>query len=218
MFACVALMVATAGQVQAALINGDFQTGDLTGWTTFTTGNGTIGTPTVVSFDTAGTGASLASRFSVGQVINSGSQQGGGIFQSVVVSTPGIYDLYVDIAVARLNSSNNGSAGVFSLLLDGVTIDSHDFGIFPGGGTTLRSSLAQTVNLAARTYEFRVLVTRPFTVPDGLGQYLDNARFDPVLSTVPEPTSLAIFGIGACVAGLGAARRLRREKQKVATV
>ncbi|MCY3011604.1 MAG: PEP-CTERM sorting domain-containing protein [Planctomycetota bacterium] len=32
-------------------------------------------------------------------------------------------------------------------------------------------------------------------------------------AAVPEPTSLAIFGIGACVAGLGAARRLRREKQ-----
>ncbi|RLS74026.1 MAG: PEP-CTERM sorting domain-containing protein [Planctomycetota bacterium] len=29
---------------------------------------------------------------------------------------------------------------------------------------------------------------------------------------VPEPTSLAIFGIGACVAGIGAARRRRREK------
>ncbi len=35
-------------------------------------------------------------------------------------------------------------------------------------------------------------------------------------STVPEPSSLAVFGIGACVAGLGAARRRRREKQQAA--
>lgn len=34
---------------------------------------------------------------------------------------------------------------------------------------------------------------------------------------VPEPTSLAIFGIGASVAGIGAARRCRREKQHEAT-
>jgi hypothetical protein len=30
-------------------------------------------------------------------------------------------------------------------------------------------------------------------------------------TTVPEPSSLAIFGIGAYVAGIGAARRRRRE-------
>ncbi|MFN7681135.1 MAG: PEP-CTERM sorting domain-containing protein, partial [Planctomyces sp.] len=34
---------------------------------------------------------------------------------------------------------------------------------------------------------------------------------------VPEPSSLALFGIGACIAGFGAARRLRREKQQEAT-
>ena len=34
---------------------------------------------------------------------------------------------------------------------------------------------------------------------------------------VPEPTSLAIFGIGAGFAGVGAARRRRREKQRQAT-
>ncbi len=37
------------------------------------------------------------------------------------------------------------------------------------------------------------------------------------VSPVPEPSSLALFGIGACVAGLGAARRLRREKHRQAT-
>ena len=36
-------------------------------------------------------------------------------------------------------------------------------------------------------------------------------------STVPEPSSLALFGIGACVSGIGAARRRRREKQQDAT-
>ncbi len=34
------------------------------------------------------------------------------------------------------------------------------------------------------------------------------------LSAVPEPSSLALFGIGACATGFGAARRRRREKQQ----
>lgn len=33
---------------------------------------------------------------------------------------------------------------------------------------------------------------------------------------IPEPSSLAIFGIGACVVGIGAARRRRRDKQRFA--
>ncbi|PHS16936.1 MAG: hypothetical protein COA78_03530 [Blastopirellula sp.] len=32
-------------------------------------------------------------------------------------------------------------------------------------------------------------------------------------STIPEPTSMAIFGIGACCMGIGALRRRRKEKQ-----
>lgn len=36
-------------------------------------------------------------------------------------------------------------------------------------------------------------------------------------AAVPEPSSLALIGIGACFAGVGAARRRRREKQQEAT-
>lgn len=36
-------------------------------------------------------------------------------------------------------------------------------------------------------------------------------------SAVPEPTSLALFGISACVAGVGAARRRQREQDQEAT-
>ncbi len=36
-------------------------------------------------------------------------------------------------------------------------------------------------------------------------------------SAVPEPSSLAIFGVGAYVAGIGAVRRRRREKQQETT-
>ena len=37
------------------------------------------------------------------------------------------------------------------------------------------------------------------------------------IAPVPEPASLAVFGIGACIAGFGAARRRRSEKLQAAT-
>jgi len=38
-----------------------------------------------------------------------------------------------------------------------------------------------------------------------------------ITRVVPEPSSLALFGFGACVAAIGVARRRRREKQQEAT-
>ena len=152
-------------------------------------------------FDTTGGGASLAARFQVGQAVAGGGQQGGGLFQSVTVSTPGDYHLSVVIATGRLVRGPNSSASVYTLLLDGAAVDSHDFGpIF--GITTLRSSLA-TVNLGAGNHELRVQITRPFTVPRTLNQYLDNARFDPVVTAVPEPSSLASLCVGAAAEEAG---------------
>src|SRR5437588_11523833 len=61
----------TAVPASAAIVtNGDFETGNLTGWTTFTTAGGTANAgsaPTVSSFDTTGSGASNAAQFNVGQ-------------------------------------------------------------------------------------------------------------------------------------------------------
>ena len=44
---------------------------------------------------------------------------------------------------------------------------------------------------------------------------MDNVRFS--AAAVPEPASLAVFGIGACIAGFGAARRRRSEEHQAAT-
>lgn len=93
----------------AAVVNGDFATGDFTGWTTFTTSGGSLGpvdANTVTSFDVSGTGASQAARFQVGQ--SGGSfDQGGGIYQSVVVGA-GTLSVSADIA-AWDSTSGNGS-------------------------------------------------------------------------------------------------------------
>jgi hypothetical protein len=65
--------------------------------------------------------------------------------------------------------------------------------------------------------EFRIDIPQNFTGPAQFA--IDNIDLNAQqVSAVPEPSSLALFGIGACVAGLGAARRRRREKQQETTV
>ena len=82
------VMVAPATSANAELIlNGNFSTGDFTGWSLFTTANGTIGSnpdPRVTSFDVTGSGSQNAAEFQVGQInFDFGHQEGGGLTQSI---------------------------------------------------------------------------------------------------------------------------------------
>jgi hypothetical protein len=52
--------------------------------------------------------------------------------------------------------------------------------------------------------------------PNDANDFVDYT-FEFQVSSVPEPSSLALFGIGACVAGVGTARRRRRECEQEAT-
>ena len=180
---------------QAMLINGDFETGDLSGWTTFTTTNGTLGNDgTVTSFDTTGGGASLAATFNVGQVsFTDGVPAGGGIFQSVALSA-GNYTLTADIAAADNVPPGNASGGIFELLFDNSVVDIIDFGDISG---TERGLLASLVNVTAGVHEVRLRVQRPYQRSTGTPyQYLDNIVLRGDTPTVPAPATLALVALG----------------------
>jgi hypothetical protein len=202
-----AIALAPVSSARADFINGNFETGNLSGWTTYTTANGTIGTPTVVSFDTTGSGASLAARLQVGQLsFQSGVFAGGGILQSLNLAV-GTYVLTADFAAFNANTSgSNASGGRFSLLLDGVTLDSTTFGSITGQ-QTLRDNFNLTLNITtAGLHEFRFQAERPFLMAN-VFQFWDNIQISS-LQAVPAPSGVILAGLGV-VGALGLRRRFR---------
>lgn len=183
---------------RADFINGTFSTGDLTGWTSFTTSNGTVGGlgfPNVISFDTTGSGASLAAQFHVGQVVfQSGIQHGGGILQTLNLAA-GTYNITADFAAFDPPPVGNFQAGIFSVLLDGVTQVSTDLG-FINSNQILRGSFNFNVNVAAGVHTFAFQMTRPFIINSGTPfQYFDNIHISS-LNAVPVPSGIVMCGIG----------------------
>lgn len=212
--ACLWLFASTAG---ANLIsNGDFETGDLSGWTTFTFDSGshigTIGTPAVVSFDTDGDlSSSNAARFRVGQdaagPVGGGTPRvGGGIFQSFV-SGAGILNLMVDVAAS--SSGNNADGGLFELLLNGLVVSTFDTSSIDAA-TTERGALTASQSVTAGVQEIRIRMSRGYgTGSSSPLQYVDDAVAR--LVAVPEPASLALLTL-AIAGTLGGRRRSNAER------
>lgn len=176
------LMGALAGTASAAtLTNGDFETGDLTGWTTFVTPNGGIQPAGVSLFDTTGSGSSDAAYFTVGEVagqVGNGPPEGGGIYQSVTVSG-GTYKLSADIATL---AGFNADCGTYELIVDGAVVASHAFGECLAIDT-YRSSLSAIVSLAAGSHEVRIRITRRYG--PSMMQHVDNVALIPLDNTAP---------------------------------
>lgn len=189
------------------LINGDFATGDLTGWTVFpnpdTGGINGPGLPDVVPFDTTGSGASNSARFQVG----SGS---GGITQDVELFG-GLLNLSVDVAAENPATDPNGEGGIFELLLNGAVVDSFASGLIFGGAIE-RDTLTFSVSVGAGSNSIGLRITRPFiNFADSPLQYATNfAISGPATqpnTSVPEPdlgmALLTLAGLGILVRRAG---------------
>jgi hypothetical protein len=206
-------------QAVEVLSNGNFESG-LTGWTGFTTANGTIsqipgysgGTKdlaAVKSFNVSGSGASNALALNAGANPSSANKEGGGVAQTFT-TTGGMATFSVDIADNWLNTSASvDSIGLFSVLLDGVVMDSHDFGIVTANpkGWTFLSTLDFTANLSAGQHTLSLEVTRRFAPAIGVdAEYFDNASLN-VVAAVPEPSTWAMIILGFAGVGFIAHRR-----------
>jgi hypothetical protein len=200
------------------ITNGDFQSG-LTGWTSYTTANGTIAAPpslpgapqpqnaSVVSFNMTGSGVSDALFLNAGKInppYNSAPGEGGGVSQTFT-TTGGVATFSADIAAfTRVNGLT--AFGLVSVLLDGVVLASFDF-VGPGTSTTLRNTLEFTTNLTAGQHTLQLQATRIFAPGGGVtSQYFDNVSLD-LVTPVPEPSTWAMLILGFAGVGFMAYRR-----------
>ena len=187
------LLLMLSVSTRAGLINGDFETGDLTGWTTFNTPNGGTALSDVVLFDTAGTGTpSYSYQMRVGEVSGTigtgGVGEGAGIEQSVFLNA-GTLNISVDIATTT--TSLNADGGTFELLLNGTVVDSYSFGAIdvPVERSTLNfSGIVPSGMFVIGAVDAR----RGFGIgsPDTPIQYIDNV--DLTGTSVPEPSTVAL--------------------------
>ncbi|MBX3097749.1 MAG: PEP-CTERM sorting domain-containing protein [Fimbriimonadaceae bacterium] len=187
--------VLSVAMSQAMFTNGDFETGDLTGWTVGLTPNGATVVQDVQVFETVLGTPSNAGHFRVGQaVFTSGVQEGINLTQRLTLTGGVTYDLYFDVAANNTGTGGNSSGGVFTAIVDGAFVGSSWNSGSISGLTTLRNSV--TGSFTPNTtglYEVGIRITRPFTTgASGLNQYVDNAS----VSAVPEPATMLALGAG----------------------
>ncbi len=231
--ACVALIIATAGQVPAAIItNGSFETGDFTDWISTD-----IGAPfDVQAVLAAGTPTAFAGFLGPNVVIPthgnfaaSNGFDGGGpgvisLAQDIGVIAPGDlltfdyragYDLNSFGAVLdrffRVLIEPMGGGGA---LLDSLVLTAPAFSDTAGGPNSDTGPLSTAIDLSSLAgtdarVNFVWTVPEDFTGP--ANAQLDNVR---ITSAVPEPSSLALFALGTFGMGIVAARRRRRRAER----
>ena len=141
--------------LHVGLVNGSFETGDLTGWTTFTSPGGTlggIGFPDVVPFDTDGDAVDTRRRSIPGGRWrwrhSSGSlarrRRSSADSANVAVRSPAAAD----------------EAGLFEMWLDGDVVASHDFGSISAGQVKLANLTATISDVSAGPHEIRLRMVR----------------------------------------------------------
>ncbi|OYW46021.1 MAG: hypothetical protein B7Z33_09615 [Sphingomonadales bacterium 12-68-11] len=206
-------------QAAQVLVNGNFESG-LTGWTAYTTASGTIAelpstpgapapqTASVVSFNTSGAGASNALFLNAGVYLPpyGSAPQGGGVFQTFTVAES-FATFSADIAA--YTRANSLGIGVLSVLLDGVVMDSYDFGNL-SGPATLRSTLDFSAALSAGSHTISLQATRLFAPGRGVtSQYFDNVSLN--AAAVPEPATWALMILGFGLVGGTMRRRTKAD-------
>ena len=189
------------------LVNGDFASGDFTGWTLFTSDNGSLGTrpglPSVTSFDTDGDGVfNSAAVFQVGEAAWLGSHQpaGGGIRQ-FFVSAPGQLSVDLEIAVSSEMDAND-EAGIFSLFIDNTLLNAFNFeSVTPDipPYTTQRGKLSGSMYVDGGLHELTIRIERPVLAGEETPrQYVDNIV---AVIAIPEPGAalLVLLGLAVCL-------------------
>jgi hypothetical protein len=205
---------AFANRLPVGIQNGNFESGDLSGWKIVVTPNASVtaGFPRAESFDVDGDGvANSAMRIRAGQVTFSASTPaGGGLEQKFILETGGTYTLAVDYASKNFDTIANTAPGDFQLLLDGVVVDADDLtGTTITPGQVIRGTFsASAFHLGPGVHDVEVLFLRPSLNSREIYGYFDNVRFTLAGSAaaVPEPKALTLALVAMASLLFGARR------------
>lgn len=204
---------------EPAIMNGNFNSGNLNGWNIVATPNANIsaGYPRVDSFDTDGDGTnSPAMRIRAGQTTFLSDDVAGGGLQQLVYLSGGDHTILADIASSNESAGGNTGPGRFELWLAGQLVDVVDMnGSLIEAGQTLRDTLAGTAfNVTPGWYDLEVRFLRTAVNSVAIYGYFDNIRFAnsaASAATVPEPASLAtVCGLVICAAASRRGRQASR--------
>lgn len=203
--ACVAVLVATAGQVQAGIIT--FESDPIG-----SKPNGFTSTDSLI--------VHFSDSFRSDLILSNFGSQGDGISLATFGDDASELIIDFDVLVDSLSLSFGNDDPGFSHPGDLAFLTLFN-GIVQVGQTSVvlnrNDIMDQTISFSGPTFnQARFAYTDPSGVPINLTEIVDNVQFNEAsVAAVPEPSSLALFGIGACMIGIGACRRRRREKQQV---
>ena len=175
----------------AQVRNGDFTTGNLSGWNVVIDPNTNVsfGFPRVESFDVDGDGqANGAMRVRLGRTDT--SQFGGTVaIEQQLLLAAGDYIFSADVASQSQQSTGNGGPGNYELTFDGEIVDQVLLnGTTINGFQVIRDSLLATLtNVEAGYHTLRLAVSRGATNSREIYQFIDNIELNRVALTSARP-------------------------------
>jgi hypothetical protein len=199
--------VACTASAQNLLVNGDFGTGTLAGWTFTADANAEPSiTPSVASYM-----GSNAFRLNTGS--NSGGVEAGGTLSQTVNLVSGLsYQVSAGkLAMSILNGSPNADGGTITASLAGTVLHTFDRGVLPAVPADTTDSFS-ALYLAGATgpATFAVNFKRSFPnfTPNAIAHFADDLS---VVALVPEPHAglMATLGATALIAGRSERRAAR---------
>lgn len=206
-FAAVCAAFLSTG-ASAQFVNGNFETGDLSGWTVAFTSGGATAVQDAQQFDIDGPGplgTTWAARFSAGRAtgVTTGNH-GVLVTQQVSLVAGNTYTIDADWSAWRpAGQGANSNGGFFDLIVNGVSIASATAGSTSGAAPKYGHLTGVFTATSTGLHDIGMSITRQFTIPTPatptLFQFVDN------FTIIPTPGAAALFAL----AGLAGVRRRR---------
>lgn len=199
-FILLGFCIAIGGNASAQFVNGNFETGDFTGWTLGLTSGGAQLFQSVVDHDIDGPGplgVTKVGQFSVGRATGVTTGEHGVTLTQDLLLTAGVtYTFEFDWSATRTVTASNAQGGIFALMVNGVEVNRSAAGSTSSTAPKYGHHTGSYTATSTGMHTVGVWILRPFTIPSPVTLYqsVDNFTMSP---PVPEPASLAALGLGA---------------------